>query len=59
MVVGFHHVVDLHDVRVVYHLQDLYLSSHCLFACWLADLGLFVGFDGYFLIGGAVDGDAD
>jgi len=59
VVVGFDYVVDFDDVGVVYHLQDLYLPSHCFLAGWLTDLALFVGLDGDFLVGGSVDGDSN
>ena len=40
-----------------HHLQDLYFSANCLLARGLSDFALFVGFYGYFLVSGSVNGD--
>lgn len=43
MIVGLNNVHDFYNIGVVDHLQDLYLSSHCLLSLWVADLHLFIG----------------
>ena len=57
MIVWLDNIVDFYDVGMIHHLQNLYLSSYCLFAGWFTDFTFFISFNSYFFISRAVDGN--